>query len=1099
MFIMFGKGIDLLKGERRAVYGSRGFCFFNSFGSILIEAVVMIGLIAALTPVLYTHISDRKEEIENINKANTFLTLQKAAEDFLQDRELRSSLDFTDGPIVVSPSFISERVSSSLDDGYEIGFRQRFDASGSEQIDAVIVEKTSGGSDIRAAKVASLIGVNAGIKSIMDSENAYGVNGLWKENLSNYGLSGVPDGSTVVTTEYKEQKHTFYTSDMFSDSNLDMGDYSLKANKVVVNRICIGGDDEEHCKGDWSEIGDGSNSDLVLIKKCYEDLDKGSLSSEYCTLALAKGLLRDCSTIATAYTSAGYEADPGYYYLGSSLTKKVCYFIDGALPTSASQIINACNDSGNINRKYACMYDFQTGSNNAGGSYEGKKYTGSCSSIAAADDSLETGYYTITSDYSETGYFDGRGTPCVFAEGKAANDPKEVVTQCSDSTTENHAACARGKIDGLNGSCEQIKAAGLTESRFYKFTTNAILDTSNYSKYNVSTVDRACYFVGGSLASSSQAVTACNSDKSGSVSCGYAWQNGWNTSCSNILSVSHSYASSDNTIMTSLTSGTNNNTCNVTSCSATSGYCSYNKSSQNKPYCKDGECGSICDDDSDCSAYGNSKPYCIGGVCKSCASSGEEVSSGTKCCSGLYRTSSGTCGSCGNYSYDGSRNCYTSCSVGTTHCASGYYCSGSSCVSSCGTVSETGFPIGYLSNRNCCASTMPAVESDTCYVCTGSGQSACSSGYVCMNYACNTDLPAVCSGTTDVDNDTWLDNWNECTICGSNQFQPYESYYDSGSACGYPTSIGSCLDIPSVGGSSYTPRAESKAYGGGKYYYSQGIAYNQPIRHHQINISCNGVTENWRVIGPYVTWWEASEICGRLGKYVPIDRSILTNTDSCGGTARWSLLKSAAPSSLGISSYPTYVWTREDYDNTCGALLVGLNSGDNGYSPRTGAYYDTFVLCGPVSGSETNVKPSVCTTTSSIPNSDWLGNAVKSGCGSSQVQARGKNISGYSCSYPYVSSTTCYSIPSSGSSRSWSGRGTVSHKTATITCNGRRETWHLIGGYVSWWEAVEICERLGLHMPPTTTSLTSTSSSTGCNGSARYSLLVAMAVPDIRY
>ena len=129
--------------------------------------------------------------------------------------------------------------------------------------------------------------------------------------------------------------------------------------------------------------------------------------------------------------------------------------------------------------------------------------------------------------------------------------------------------------------------------------------------------------------------------------------------------------------------------------------------------------------------------------------------------------------------------------------------------------------------------------------------------------------------------------------------------------------------------------------------------------------------------------------------------------------------------------------------------------------------------------------PDVCTLTTAIPNSDWLGKAVKcSACGSNQVQARAD-----SCYYPYAKTTKCYNIPSSGSSASWSGRGTVHHDTATITCNGKRETWHLIGGNVSWWEAVEMCERLGLHMPPNRISLLSSNSSNGCNGSTRYGLL----------
>ena len=53
-------------------------------GSILLEAVIMVGLVGALTPVLYTHISNRKEEISNINKANTMLQLQRETEQFFK-------------------------------------------------------------------------------------------------------------------------------------------------------------------------------------------------------------------------------------------------------------------------------------------------------------------------------------------------------------------------------------------------------------------------------------------------------------------------------------------------------------------------------------------------------------------------------------------------------------------------------------------------------------------------------------------------------------------------------------------------------------------------------------------------------------------------------------------------------------------------------------------------------------------------------------------------------------------------------------------------------------------------------------------------------
>lgn len=950
----------VFKASRVFVAANRrlGFAFnrkkrsLNAFqkGSILLEALVMLALIAVLTPILYTHVASKRQEVSNINKANTLLVLQRETEKFLRNPDTLATLNFTHSePPVRKPSEISSLFTDKLDNLYKIGFKQTVDIDGNKQINALIVEQ-EGGNDDNASKIASMIGVSAGIKSSLDEENAYGINGLWKENLSSYGVNNIPDGSVVVTTEYNKEKEILYTSDMFVDSDMDLGDNALKAGSIVFNTVCIGGDDEEHCKNSWEEISDTAGNNMILVLKCYEDIENGVAGSEYCNKALSRKLLDDCDSIAKVYKDSGMQALSDYYWLGTSLTRKVCYFDEGNVPTTAKQVITACNDPSNVYRVYACMYDRQTGGYYAGGSKEGKMYTASCQSIYDAGQSegyeFPTGYYTLTSDYSETGYLNGRATPCVFAVGKNANDAAETVLQCNNSTTENHAACARAFLDNRNGNCDEIRNSGVTDSAFYKVTNSASVNTSNYSSYNVTNIERACYFTSGSLANSSQAVTACNYDKAGSVSCGYAWQNGWNTSCASLLSVSYSYASSSsNTIMHSLKEGTNNQTCNVTNCNETTNYCTYNQSSQNKKYCNASVCSSVCDDDSDCSAYSSSTPYCIGGVCKSCGASGDIVSVGTKCCSGLYRTGSGTCGSCGNYAYDSKKDCYTNCSDGATHCNSTSYCSNTVCVSGCG-VTGTGFNISSLSNRNCCSLSTPAAENGSCYPCTGNSQSACEEDYICNNYTCVIKIPAVCNSSTDIDNLTWLSNWSKCTACEAGQFQVYKSYYDSGSSCGYPTQITGCISIPSAGGSSYTTRSNSLAYGGGKYYYTVGSAYNQPIRNHSITISCNGSSETWSVVGPYVSWWEAHEICSRLGKNVPSTRSVLTNT-SCGSYTRWSLLKTASPSRLNISSYPTYVWTEADYGNKCGAYLVGLSDGSSGYSPRTGAYYDTFAICGP--------------------------------------------------------------------------------------------------------------------------------------------------------
>ena len=44
----------------------------------------MLGLMATLTPILYKHISNRKEDISNINEANTLLLIKDATKEYIE-------------------------------------------------------------------------------------------------------------------------------------------------------------------------------------------------------------------------------------------------------------------------------------------------------------------------------------------------------------------------------------------------------------------------------------------------------------------------------------------------------------------------------------------------------------------------------------------------------------------------------------------------------------------------------------------------------------------------------------------------------------------------------------------------------------------------------------------------------------------------------------------------------------------------------------------------------------------------------------------------------------------------------------------------------
>ena len=336
----------------------------------------------------------------------------------------------------------------------------------------------------------------------------------------------------------------------------------------------------------------------------------------------------------------------------------------------------------------------------------------------------------------------------------------------------------------------------------------------------------------------------------------------------------------------------------------------------------------ICDDDSDCSVYGNSKPYCIGGVCKSCASSGEEVSSGTKCCSGLYRTSSGTCGSCGVYSYDKNRNCYVRCASGNIYCTKGYYCKDYRCVSSCGMTSN-GFPISHLSNGICCNGIHPAVEKDICYECTDKNQYACKKGEICNRNTCEEVCTKgeLCCSTKKIVNFDWIKNNERCSGCGKGQVQARGLDISENSSCSYPH-IGKtkCYDIPLPG---------SNVYWGDR----------GAVGHKITSITYAGMKEEWHLIGPYVNWWEAVELCGRLGLFLPTSRETLIGADGSldsVGKTRWLLLKNA----FDINT-STYVWTEEDYGNYCYTYSVTLSSGIRPYYPRDYIADHFYALCGP--------------------------------------------------------------------------------------------------------------------------------------------------------
>ncbi len=317
-----------LAANARGLLKNKGkFNNSNQSGSMLLEAVIVLGMVATFTPLLYKHVADRRAEIENINRANTLLYLQQRTEEYLKNSENVKALVTELGHNEHKEIFPSELgIGNNFDGRYIIGIR-REDEDNKPVLKAMIIDTVNTGSDLRAAKVAELIGVSAGIYTAVDPDAAWGINGLWSEPLERYfDNTSIPTGAVAVTTEYNKEKYRLSISDILVDSDLDLGEFELTAEQInAINiaaergtigellattevaspklvssgSICFRKNGEENCIESWEGLGGQDSSDLMLVQMCNSGL------TEMCMLAFAKDLNTSCSKVDAVYDRFG--------------------------------------------------------------------------------------------------------------------------------------------------------------------------------------------------------------------------------------------------------------------------------------------------------------------------------------------------------------------------------------------------------------------------------------------------------------------------------------------------------------------------------------------------------------------------------------------------------------------------------------------------------------------------------------------------------------------------------------------------------------------------------------------------------------------------
>ncbi len=195
-------------------------------GSMMVEALAMLGLISMVTPVLYKKAAERTTELQDINAASQMRTLSKAMDDMIKDHysdlgnkdNNETLIEFENGEASFGTTDLD--IKQYLPAGFNLEQNKLFDDYQMRIIRNVAATDIPGSDDVhisltglvvapalennqgnnfntRAAKIASMIGANGGVTK---DDNINGVQGIWQLKAGDYGLDGLPNNSVAATS-----------------------------------------------------------------------------------------------------------------------------------------------------------------------------------------------------------------------------------------------------------------------------------------------------------------------------------------------------------------------------------------------------------------------------------------------------------------------------------------------------------------------------------------------------------------------------------------------------------------------------------------------------------------------------------------------------------------------------------------------------------------------------------------------------------------------------------------------------------------------------------------------------------------------------------
>ncbi len=183
----------------------------NQAGSLMIEAIAMLGLISLVTPVVYKKSAERMTELQDINAASHMRMLSSALDAYISDNYDTLKGDGNDGKSTLTADKLAKYLPEGAVEGDKV-----YGPLGEDYKFSYVVKKTDNpkapvitgyvGANVtddkitpqRTSRIATMIGGNG---AIVDNGDVLGVQGTWQTTPESIELGDISDNSVVVASQ----------------------------------------------------------------------------------------------------------------------------------------------------------------------------------------------------------------------------------------------------------------------------------------------------------------------------------------------------------------------------------------------------------------------------------------------------------------------------------------------------------------------------------------------------------------------------------------------------------------------------------------------------------------------------------------------------------------------------------------------------------------------------------------------------------------------------------------------------------------------------------------------------------------------------------